>query len=70
MAQTYFGQLERVEQWIEDQPNVDILRVNYADAHNNPRETATRVIEFLDRNLDVDAMINAVDKQLYRNQSS
>ena len=70
LAQTYFGQLERVEQWIEDQPNVDILRVNYADAHNNPRETATRVIEFLDRNLDVDAMINAVDKQLYRNQSS
>jgi predicted AlkP superfamily phosphohydrolase/phosphomutase/tetratricopeptide (TPR) repeat protein len=69
LAQTYFGQLERVEQWIDDQPNVDILRVNYADAHNNPRETAIRVIEFLERDLNVEEMIRAVDKQLYRNQS-
>jgi predicted AlkP superfamily phosphohydrolase/phosphomutase/tetratricopeptide (TPR) repeat protein len=69
LAQTYFGQLERVEQWIDDQPNVDILRVNYADAHNNPRETAVRVSEFLERDLNVEEMIRAVDKQLYRNQS-
>jgi predicted AlkP superfamily phosphohydrolase/phosphomutase/tetratricopeptide (TPR) repeat protein len=70
LAQTYFGQLERVEQWIEDQPNVDILRVNYADAHNNPRETALRIIDFLDKDLNIEAMINAVDKKLYRNQST
>lgn len=70
LAQTYFNQIERVKQWIDNQPQIDFLSVNYADAHRNPRETALKVISFLERDLDADQMMGAIDKKLYRNQTT
>ena len=69
LAQTYYDQLDRVRQWADAQPNLDILEVSYADAHNHPVETAKKVIAFLDRELDAEQMAKAVDKSLYRNQT-
>ena len=70
LAQTYFEQLERVEKWIENQPHVDVLRVQFADAHNHPGATARRVAEFLDMPERAADMEKAVDNALYRNQQS
>ena len=69
LAQTYFNQLERVRQWIDEQPNVDLLEISYADAHNHPKETSHKVADFLERDLNLAEMATAVDKNLYRNQT-
>jgi predicted AlkP superfamily phosphohydrolase/phosphomutase/tetratricopeptide (TPR) repeat protein len=70
LAQTYYQQLERVNQWLEQRANVEVLRVQYADAHQFPLETAQRVADFLGLKGRVDAMVQAVDPTLYRNQHS
>lgn len=69
LAQTYFEQLERVANWVEDQPNVAILRINYLEAVLNPASVAQKIDEFLDDDLNLEAMTQAVDENLYRNQS-
>jgi len=70
LAQTYYGQLERVHQWIDKQPLIDLLEVSFADVHNNPRETVQKIVEFLDYEIDESSMIEAVDNKLYRNQTA
>ncbi len=70
LAQTYFEQLERVNQWVEKQPFIEMLTIQYNEAVNHPEEVVKRIAEFLDRDLDTDKMIEAVDKKLYRNQTS
>ena len=46
----------------------DAAASGYGDLVARPAEQATRVNEFLDRALDVEAMIAAVDPALYRNR--
>lgn len=70
LAQTYFNQLEKARKWVQSQPNVDILEVNFSDAHSYPETVAEQVSVFLDRDLDIRKMLKAVDKKLYRNQNS
>jgi predicted AlkP superfamily phosphohydrolase/phosphomutase/tetratricopeptide (TPR) repeat protein len=70
LAQTFYNQLERVNEWIDQQPYIDVLYVNYQDCHSNPKEVSDRISVFLNRNLPTDAMAKAVDKSLYRNRNS
>ena len=70
LAMTYYGQLERVNEWIENQPNIDVLHVNYADAHNFPAETAQKVVDFLGLEVSVKSIVSAIDSSLYRNQTN
>ncbi len=58
--------LKRFGVWVERQPNVEILYVSYNAMLENPREYAEQVNRFLGGGLDVEKMIAAVDKALYR----
>lgn len=69
LAQTFYNQLNRVNEWVDQQPFIDILYVNYLDCHNNPKEVAERISGFLNKELDIKSMATAVDKTLYRNQN-
>ena len=53
---------------LQDRPNFEVLDVHYKEALEDPRGHAQRIAKFLGQNLDLDKMVGAVDKQLYRNR--
>ena len=61
--------LNKIEKWIEEQSNIDILYVSYNDTIKKPRENAEIVNQFLSGGLDIERMLAAIDKSLYRNKS-
>ena len=52
--------LQRVNEWLGKQPNIKLLRVDYAAVIASPEEQAARCNEFLGGGLDVAAMAEAV----------
>jgi hypothetical protein len=62
-------QLIKVENWIDSQPNVEMLSVDYSNVIENAEAEIDNVISFLSSPGDRDKMIKVVDKKLYRNKS-
>ena len=62
-------QLDRVDEWIESQPNIDVINVNYKDVIENPTAELESLVSFLDREIDLNLLKSAIDKKLYRNKS-
>lgn len=60
--------LQKIEAWVENNHNVEILHVNYTEAVQNPEKVAGIVNEFLGSKLNLENMVSAVDKSLYRNR--
>ncbi len=70
MRRLYSGHLVEMEQWLAEQKNIQVLYVNYNDTVLSPDETAVRVNRFLGDILDIQAMLKAVDKSLYRQRKN
>ena len=68
MKRYYAVHLERLHGWLHQQPNIDVLRVNYNDLIEQPRANAERVRQFLDGKANVEGMARTVDPSLYRNR--
>jgi len=66
LVESYKKTLIKARFWAKTKHNVDILYVEYCDVIEDPRKEAYRVQEFLGGDLDVEGMIAAVDKNLYR----
>ena len=66
LCKAYEGQLAKVERWIDDQPNFEVLFVSYNGLVAEPGPAAEAVNAFLDDRLDVAAMVACVDPALYR----
>jgi tetratricopeptide (TPR) repeat protein len=62
-------QLIKVENWIDSQPNVEMLSVDYSNVIENAEAEIDNVISFLSSPGDRDKMMKVVDKKLYRNKS-
>jgi hypothetical protein len=60
--------LERVRNWVSDQPNIHSFDVLYADLIAAPAVEAQRIADFLERNLDAAAMASVVEPALYRHR--
>jgi hypothetical protein len=60
--------LERLREWLVDQPNMEVLYVKYSDLIKGPVAESRRVSEFLSGKTDPNAMAAAVDPSLYRNR--
>jgi hypothetical protein len=60
--------LEELDRWLAGQPHIAVLRVSYNELLEDPVAQAKRVCQFLERTMDVDAMVAAVDPSLYRNR--
>jgi predicted AlkP superfamily phosphohydrolase/phosphomutase/tetratricopeptide (TPR) repeat protein len=69
LAEIFGKQLTKISSWLETQPNIETLYMDYASVVENPLTSAKKIESFLQENLDVQAMANAVDKTLYRNQN-
>ncbi len=68
MKELFVSHLEQVEAWLRTRDDIDALFVSYNRLIENPRRAAERVTGFLAVDMDVDAMLAAVDPSLYRNR--
>jgi hypothetical protein len=59
-------QLADFFRWIEQQPNFEVERVNYAEVLQDPPAIAERLSRFLERELDLQAMARVCDPSLHR----
>jgi len=62
-------QQEKIDAWIESQPQVDLLKVHYKDIIEDPISQAERINNFLGKELSIEEMASVVDPALYRNKS-
>jgi hypothetical protein len=60
--------LERLREWLVEQPNMEVLYVTYSDLIKGPDDQSQRVSAFLSGKTDPKAMAAAVDPSLYRNR--
>jgi hypothetical protein len=69
MAELFGKHVERIEAWLNEQPNMDVLYIHYSDVLADPATQAERLNHFLGHTLDTGKMIHVVDPRLYRQKS-
>ncbi len=70
LSHVFLGQMERVANWLKEQPHFAVLPVDYNELIANPMPQAAAINEFLGRALDSGKMIQAVNARLYRQRIS
>ena len=65
----YSSHLEEIENWMEQQENIDLLPVQYTDVLENPLSVAEGIHDFLGTGLDIQKMASVVDSSLYRQKA-
>ena len=66
----YQKQLAKAEAWQAKHPNVEMIHVPYANVISDPVAEMHRVNELLGGKLDPEAMVAAVDPDLYRTRGA
>ncbi|MBN1669080.1 MAG: sulfotransferase domain-containing protein [Anaerolineales bacterium] len=66
MADLFAKHVAQVENWMRTQPNLQYLDVDYNAMLAQPEQHLAGIIEFLNRDLDAQAMLAIVDPNLYR----
>jgi hypothetical protein len=69
MKRSYQSHLVRLSDWLRGKSNMKTLYTRYSNVVRQPQEEAERFAAFLEREMDVEGMVQAVDPALYRNQS-
>ena len=62
--------LKRTRYILREQPNMDVLYLQYHEVVNNPRPEIEQIRGFLGGGLELEPMCRVVDAQLYRNRAS
>ena len=68
LSRLYGNHLKQVKSFLGARQFFDVLDVEYAKVLTAPRDEAARISQFLGRDLKVDRMAAAVDRQLYRHR--
>jgi len=63
-------QSERAISWMNAQPHVQHLTLNYSDVVAHPEQAVDAILQFINEPMDVQAMLNKVKPDLYRNKLS
>jgi hypothetical protein len=69
MAGIFQEHLKRVRVWLANQPNMDVLYVDYNELMGDPDPAIKAVAEFFDLTENLDAMLAVPDKKLYRQKA-
>lgn len=69
MIELYKNHLQKSDFFLKSRPFIEYVDIEYRAAVADPRAQAERVAGFLELDLDVDRMVQAVDPTLYRNRS-
>ena len=70
MTMLFENHVRQVESWLALQPNIEVLYVHYSDVMADPLTAINSMGRFLGRDLDVRAMAEVVDPDLYRNRQT
>jgi hypothetical protein len=70
IKQAFTKHLERLRDWLDHQPNMQVLDVSYNDLLERPESEIRRVSAFLGEKVDAAKMANTVDPSLYRNRQA
>ena len=68
MAKLFEAHFRKVETQLASRPNCDVLYVEHRETLNAPGKVADKINRFLGDRLNVEAMTQVVDEQLYRNR--
>jgi len=66
LAGLFAKHVEMIEAWLDNQPNIDVLYVDYGQVLEKPLVQAQRVNLFLGSTLTAENMVCIVDPDLYR----
>jgi len=66
MGELFRRHVAQVRTWITEQPNIQVLEVDYSEVLANPLGEAGRINQFLGSMLDVESMAEVVNPDLYR----
>jgi hypothetical protein len=66
LSQLFQRHLEQVMAWMEKQPNMEILCVNYNEILKDPKEGVGKICTFLGTTLNPERMAGAIDEALHR----
>ncbi len=66
MASLFRAHLKQIEKWMQGQPNIQVLYVNYNEMLADPQPQIDRLMQFLGPDLDREKMSSVVDRALYR----
>ena len=69
MERSFNMHLQRVNEWLARQTNLEVVYVGYNDMMEDPPTHAEIVNQFLGDGLDIQKMIGVVDRSLYRNRA-
>lgn len=70
LTRHFEAQLNHLDRWLRQQPNMSVIYVDYAEAVHDPAGIAARVAQFLGGCVDPTKMAAVVDSNLYRQHSS
>lgn len=60
------AEIDKSNQWLAQQPNFEVLYINYNEMLQDPKPHVAKLNEFLGGGLDTEAMLRVVDPSLYR----
>ncbi len=69
MAALFSKHLAEIEQWLAQQPNMQVMYVHYSDVLANPLPAVSQVNTFCGGSLNEEAMATVIDPNLYRNRA-
>lgn len=69
MEDTLKKQFQSAITWMDKQPNVEYIIVDFKKAISDPKAVAAEVASFLKKGLNLEAMANSSVKELYRNRN-
>jgi hypothetical protein len=69
IARLFETHLFKVIGWINNQPNMKRIDINYNQLLKNPRPQAEQITQFLGMTLDLEEMVKVVNPDLYRQRS-
>ncbi|TXT60394.1 MAG: hypothetical protein BAJALOKI2v1_110054 [Promethearchaeota archaeon] len=69
IIEAFKKEIKNVELWVEENDNVEIIRIKYPEVIKNPEEQVQQVLDFLDLDLNKKKMVEVVDPNLYRNRA-
>lgn len=62
--------LQKVETWLENQSNMEVIYIHYSDVLSDPVTNCKDINQFLGDTLNADTMSSVIDKSLYRQKGS
>jgi hypothetical protein len=66
LSQLFERHLKQVAAWMEQQPHIDVLYVNYNEMLKEPKAHLGRINQFLGNTLKMEGLVHIVDGTLYR----